>query len=94
VIFAFVTLLGLMMPQLNSNLETSAKEQKIRNKLFDILLWLNLPIIYGVLIYSMYQFSAHNYRVDEIMGLVFSLGIVSGRNGINVVHELGNRQEP
>lgn len=83
-----------MMPQLNSNLEKSAKEQKIRNKLFDILLWLNLPIIYGVLIYIMYQFSAHNYRVDEVMGLVFSLEIVSGRNGINVVRELENRQEP
>ncbi|GAL73940.1 alkane-1 monooxygenase [Nonlabens ulvanivorans] len=27
------------------------------------------------------------------MGLIFTLGIVAGSNGINVAHELGHRQE-
>ncbi len=93
VIFVFVPLLELAMPQLTSNLDEETKDQKLKNKLFDVLLWLNLPIIYSVLIYGIYHFAAHDYATGEIVGLVFSLGIVAGSNGINVAHELGHRQE-
>ncbi|MGB5980697.1 MAG: alkane 1-monooxygenase [Nonlabens sp.] len=93
VIFGIVPLLELVMPQLTTNLAEEEKVSKLKNRFFDVLLWLNLPIIYGVLIYGVYSFSSTLYSTAEVIGLIFSLGIVAGSNGINVAHELGHRQD-
>lgn len=93
VVFVLVPLIELMMPQLTSNLDEEMKEQKLKNRFFDVLLWLNLPIIYGVLFYGVYHFASNNYTNLETIGLIFSLGIIAGSNGINVAHELGHRQD-
>jgi alkane 1-monooxygenase len=37
--------------------------------------------------------TSNNYQLYELVGLVLSLGIVLGTNGINVAHELGHRQK-
>jgi alkane 1-monooxygenase len=44
-------------------------------------------------VYGLIHFSSHYYTGIETAGLIFSLGIVAGSNGINVAHELGHRQE-
>lgn len=93
VIFIVVPLIELVMPSLKSNLSEEHKETKLKNKFFDLILWLNVPIIYGVLFYGLYTFSITSYNSYEIVGFLFSLGIVAGSNGINVAHELGHRQD-
>ena len=93
VVFILVPLIELFMPSLQSNVAENVKDNKIKNRFFDIILWLNVPIIYGILFYGLYTFSVTAYAVYEIVGFVFSLGIVAGSNGINVAHELGHRQE-
>ncbi|WOI22370.1 alkane 1-monooxygenase [Nonlabens ulvanivorans] len=92
-VFTIVPLIELIMPSLTSNLDAESKESKLKNKLFDILLWLNVPIIFSVLIYGLYMYSISYFETYEVIGLIFTLGIVAGSNGINVAHELGHRQE-
>lgn len=92
-IFIVVPFIELAMPSLTANLDDATKESKLKNQFFDVLLWLNVPIIFGVLGYGFYTYSISDYQLYETLGLVFSLGIVAGSNGINVAHELGHRQE-
>ena len=94
-IFAFVCIpiLELIFPVDTSNLDGDTVESKVKNKVFDWLLYLNLPIVFGIVIYGLYLVSATPLETYEFIGLVFSVGIVLGVNGINVAHELGHRQK-
>ncbi|WP_298953431.1 alkane 1-monooxygenase [uncultured Nonlabens sp.] len=92
-IFIIVPLLEMWMPSLKKNLDEQQRASKIKNKFFDVILWLNVPIIYGILIYGLYTYANFELETYETVGLVLSLGIVAGSNGINVAHELGHRQD-
>jgi alkane 1-monooxygenase len=93
-IFAFgcIPILELIFPIDNSNLDEQAAEDKLKDKLFDWLLYLNLPVVYGILIYALFTITSNGLELYEFIGLIFSVGIVLGVNGINVGHELGHRQ--
>lgn len=93
VVFIVVPLIELAMPSLTSNLDEETKESKLKNRFFDVLLWMNVPIIFSVLFYGLYIYSVTEFETYEVIGLIFSLGIVAGSNGINVAHELGHRQD-
>jgi alkane 1-monooxygenase len=90
--FVCIPVLEVLFPIDNTNLEQDEVESKVKRKVFDWLLYLNLPIVYGILIYGLYSVGNHNLRIYELIGLIFSTGIVLGVNGINVGHELGHRQ--
>ncbi|WP_124979123.1 alkane 1-monooxygenase [Nonlabens xiamenensis] len=92
-IFIFVPIVELWMPSLTKNLSEEERESKVKNKFFDVLLWLNLPIIAGILYYGFYTYSNTAFETYETIGLIASLGILVGSNGINVAHELGHRQD-
>ncbi|MCA0131271.1 alkane 1-monooxygenase [Winogradskyella alexanderae] len=94
-VFAFVCIpvLELIFPMDTSNLDDKTADSKLKNKVFDWLLYLNLPVVYGILIYGLYLVSTSNLETYEFVGLIFSVGIVLGVNGINVGHELGHRQK-
>ncbi len=93
-VYAFVILptLELIFPVDNYNLQENETASKLKNKLFDWMLYLNLPIVFGILIFSLLQITSAQLQTYEVVGLVFSVGIVLGVNGINVGHELGHRQ--
>ena len=92
--YAFVMLpfLELIFSTDNKNLEEGEIESNLKKKIFDWLLYLNLPIVYGVLFYGLSEVVSSSLKTYEFIGLVFSVGIVLGVNGINVAHELGHRQ--
>ena len=90
--FVFIPVFELLLPQDASNFKGEDLEEKKRKKLFDWLLYLNLPVVYGVLFYGLFQVTTEVLETFEIVGAVFSVGIVLGVNGINVAHELGHRQ--
>jgi alkane 1-monooxygenase len=91
--FVFVPMLELLLPQDNANYSKDEVENKTLNRLFDWMLYLNLPIVYGVLIFALFTISATPVNNFELVGLTLSLGMVLGSNGINVGHELGHRQQ-
>lgn len=93
-IYAFVLLpiLEVILPIDSSNLNEDAVEEKSINPIFDWLLYLNLPIVYGLLVFYLITLTTVPLSAFEVVGLVFSLGILLGVNGINVAHELGHRQ--
>ena len=90
--FVMIPFLELLLPQDTSNLEEDTRQEKAKSRLFDWMLYLNAPIVYGILIYTLIDISTTSYALYEIIGLVLSVGIVLGVNGINVAHELGHRQ--
>jgi alkane 1-monooxygenase len=92
-IFAFICIpiLELLFPVDVYNLKPEAADHKLKQKLFDWLLYLNLPLVYGLVIYGLLGVSNATLATYEFIGLVFAVGIVLGVNGINVAHELGHR---
>ena len=93
-VFAFVIIpvFEILLPVKTENLSEGEIEKKKNNLFFDILLYLNLPIVYGILGYFMWSLTTLNYNKMEFIGLTFSVGILVGSNGINVAHELGHRK--
>lgn len=90
--FVFLPVLELILSTDNYNLNEEETESKLKNKVFDWLLYLNLPLVFGLVIYSLIEVTTNQLHTYEIVGLITSLGIVLAVNGINVAHELGHRQ--
>ena len=93
-IFAFICIpaLELIFPLGKENLEPNEVDNKLKRKVFDWMLYLNLPIIYALLIFCLFLVSSTSLETYEFIGLIFSIGITLSVNGINVAHELGHRQ--
>jgi alkane 1-monooxygenase len=93
-VFAFVCIpvLELIFPVDTDNLKPEEVDSKLKRGLFDWLLYLNLPLVFGLVIYVLFIVSHETLATYEFVGLIFSVGIVLGVNGINVAHELGHRQ--
>jgi len=91
--FIVIPIFELILAVDNRNLETPEVESKLKNKVFDWLLYLNLPVVFFVLIYSLIEVTTTEMKSFELIGAVLSTGIVLGVNGINVAHELGHRQK-
>ena len=91
-VFVLIPLLEMIFPLDSHNISEEESENKLKNKLFDWVLYLNLPIVYGLLIYALITITSLPIETYEFVGLMISLGIVLGVNGINVGHELGHRQ--
>ncbi|MBT8282218.1 MAG: alkane 1-monooxygenase [Muriicola sp.] len=91
--FGLIPFLEILLPQDARNYDQATRDKRSMNVLFDWLLYLNVPIVFGLLIYFLWSVSQGSYAIYEMIGLMISLGIVLGTNGINVGHELGHRQE-
>ncbi len=93
-IYAFVLLpiLETILPTNNSNYEEETTKERQQKKIFDWLLYLNLPLVFGLLAFALFTISTTVFSNFELTGAIFSMGIVLGVNGINVAHELGHRQ--
>ena len=68
------------------------KSSRLSNILFDLMLYGNLPIVFGILGYGFYVISTGSLSTIETVGVVLSLGILLATNAINVAHELGHRK--
>ena len=92
-LFAFVVLpiLELVLPIDEKNYTEIEVAKRLKNILYDVLLYLNVPIVYGSILFALYKVTHVNLSLFEIIGITISLGIILGANGINVAHELGHR---
>ncbi|NER14212.1 alkane 1-monooxygenase [Leptobacterium flavescens] len=91
--FGIIPVLELLLPLDGSNLSEEERDSKSENPFFDWMLFINIPLVFSLLIYTLIDVSTHTYATYELIGLAFSTGIVLGSNGINVAHELGHRKD-
>lgn len=90
--FVIIPILELLFPIDTKNLSTENRDHKSKQKTFDWLLYLNLPMVYGLVLFGIYEATTTTIETYELIGMIISIGIVLGVNGINVAHELGHRQ--
>lgn len=93
VVFVFVLIPIIDQTSSNSEKNLAAEERVefLKRRIFDWLLYFNLPILYMVLGLFMVQLTNTEMSVLELTGNILSVGIVIGTCGINVAHELGHR---
>lgn len=89
--FWVIPLLELGLPQSTANISLEEEEGHTRRRLFDILLYLNLPILLTIVGWYLYILRYQTPSPVETIGLTLSVGIIVGAIGINVAHELGHR---
>ena len=89
--FVIIPLLEFWLKQSNTVYSDQEKEDRIKKKLFDLMLYLNVPIVFGLLGYGLVTLHQDALWTYEQIGILSSLGILLATNGINVAHELGHR---
>lgn len=93
VVFSFVLIpiVETLLPLDKTNLKDEEYNQLKVSPLYDVLLYLNVVIVYGLLVYFLFIVSSTPLKIYEMIGLTLCVGLVLGTNGINVGHELGHR---
>lgn len=92
--FVLVPLAELLLPRSTANVPAEAEEPRSKIRLFDWLLYLNAPMLFGIVGWYLYIISNQSLVLSELLGLTLSTGLIVGANGINVAHELGHRSSP
>ena len=94
VVYAFI-IIPLIEPLFkvdDSNDDSATQHSKSHSAIFDYLLYLNLPLILSLVMFFLFKVNS-GLASWEIFGLILSVGIALGSNGINVAHELGHKPE-
>ena len=89
--FIFIPLLVILVKKSDDQYSEVEKEKRLLDPFFDLLLYLNIPIVFGIFFFSIDKL-AYTSSVSDIVGIILSASIVMATNGINVGHELGHRK--
>lgn len=89
--FGFIPFLELFFAGTTENIRAEEETEKKGRRFFDVLLWLNVPIVYGLLYLFLLQMNNPHLNWIEKTGMLMSMGTILGASGINVAHELGHR---
>jgi alkane 1-monooxygenase len=89
--FVLIPLLEFVLPGRQENYSNDMEEKLQRQRFFDWLLYLNIPILYGLIAYYLFTLLHRELSFAEITGMTFSVGLIIATCGINVGHELGHR---
>jgi alkane 1-monooxygenase len=93
VAFVMIPVVEQILGGTTGNLSPEMERKKAVSPLFDWLLYLNLPLMYGLLWLYFSAVTGTGLQGWEITGMTMSVGIVAGTIGINVAHELGHREK-
>jgi alkane 1-monooxygenase len=91
--FVFLPLYELFSSGSPDNDNTIDEKERSGLLFFDVLLWMNIPLLYGLIYYLFVQLTNGQISGYEVPLAVLSVGVVAGSSGINVAHELGHRQD-
>jgi alkane 1-monooxygenase len=89
--FIILPILDIISGSRSENLSKDQVNDKKSKWIFDVMLYLNLPIVFGLLFLVCTKIETQEYDVYEFIGLGLSTGILLATNAINVAHELGHR---
>ena len=90
--FLIVPVLDLITGESTNNLPKEEASKKNIGWIFDLMLYLNLPLVFGLLFLAFHNVNSQEYSLFEYVGISLSTGIMLATNGINVAHELGHRK--
>jgi len=89
--FGLIPLLELVLPASTANLSPEAERRKASMLFFDVLLYLNVPLLWWLLVKYLRLVSGGGLESGEWVGMTLATGLLIGTIGINVAHELGHR---
>lgn len=92
IMFVLIPLLEIFFTGTTSNFTKDEEKERKKLRFFDYLLYLNVPIQYGLLIFYLFRISGGGLELWEMFGITMSFGMCCGILGINVAHELGHRR--
>lgn len=90
--FVIIPFVELFRSGSTENLSEAEEDSKAKAIFFDVLLYLNLPILFALVSYFLYTITYVPLTNWEIFFSIFNVGILVSTIGINVAHELGHRQ--
>lgn len=73
------------------NFSKAEAEMAVKDRLYDYMLYIIVPLQFGILYYFLSTISQAGLQWWELAGRVWSMGLLCGTFGINVGHELGHR---
>ena len=89
--FIFIPILETIVNKSDEEYTEEEKKSRLLDPFFDLLLYLNIPIVFGIFFFSIDKLALTS-SVSDIIGIILSASIVMATNGINVGHELGHRK--
>jgi len=89
--FIFIPILEIIVKRSNEKYTENEVENRLLDPFFDILLFLNIPLVFGIFFFSLNKLVLAS-SISDIIGIILSASIVMATNGINVGHELGHRK--
>ena len=88
--FVIIPILEFILPHA-ARTPDKAEEERKQIFFFDLLLYLHVPILYGLMVYYFRVLSTADLSFVEQLGLLLNMGTILGAMGINIAHELGHR---
>ena len=89
--FGIIPSLEFFTPNSQENFNQEEESDRLASRFFDLLLYLNLPMLFLLVVFYLSQITTNTYTTIEVVGMTMSVGIIVGALGINVAHELGHR---
>ena len=92
-VFAFV-LVPILEPVLSrseKNLSEEEKSKKSKSLFFEVILYLNIPIVFLLLLLFANTINTTDMERYELVGQILSYSVLLASCGINVAHELGHK---
>lgn len=89
--FFLIPVVELFTPAWGRNHKPEDEEERSSLFLFDLLLYLNLPILLCLIAYGLHVAATTQLTTLETVGMILNIGGLVGAMGINVGHELGHR---
>jgi alkane 1-monooxygenase len=91
VAFGIIPALELVLPYSKDNFSSEVEASRTKQIFFDILLYVNIPILYVLIWYYFMRIQGGGLTTFEVVGMTLNIGVLIGTIGINVAHELGHR---
>ncbi len=91
ILFLIFPLFELFLKPSSVNLTKIEEEVALKDKTYDWILYLLVPMQYALLMYFLYDMKHNSYSTFTLFGKTISMGIACGVIGINAAHELGHR---
>lgn len=89
--FVMIPILEQFLRKSPENIAREEEKKRSNRILFDWLLYLNIPMLYALIVYYLITIQKGGLAFYEQLGLTMNVGLIVGTVGINVAHELGHR---
>jgi len=93
VVFVLIPLAEFVLPAPNDNPSPEEAKRRSANPLYDVVIYLALPIQVGLVLFLLSQVSTGALVSWELGAAIFSIGVMGAGFGINTGHELGHRAQ-